>query len=116
MLRPTKLSLEQRIVGGLHYRNDNLIPTIDTSVKHNGFNTLKAVTAVSGNNNSGNDVEWFALGISEKTSNNLHTLATNYIVFFMLKASVSTDFVVRWGYDAYDTDTTRTLSTDWQKI
>lgn len=100
---------------GLHYRNDNLIPTIDTSVKHNGFNTLKAVTTVDGDKSPGNDVEWFALGISEKTSNNLHTLATNYTLSFYAKASVSTDFVVRWGYDAYDTDTTRTLSTDWQK-
>lgn len=100
---------------GLHYRNSNLIPTIDTSVKHNGFNTLKAVTTVDGDKNSGNDLEWNAKGISEKTSNNLHTLATNYTLSFYAKASVSTDFVVRWGYDAYDTDTTRTLTTDWQK-
>lgn len=100
---------------GLLYRNSNLIPTIDTSVKHNGFNTLKAVTTVDGDKNSGNDLEWYAKGISEKTSNNLHTLATNYTLSFYAKASVSTDFVVRWGYDAYDTDTTRTLTTDWQK-
>lgn len=100
---------------GLHYKNSNLIPTIDTSVKHNGFNTLKAVTTVDGDKNSGNDLEWNAKGISEKTSNNLHTLATNYTLSFYAKASVSTDFVVRWGYDAYDTDTTRTLTTDWQK-
>lgn len=100
---------------GLHYINSNLIPTIDTSVKHNGFNTLKAVTTVDGDKNSGNDLEWNAKGISEKTSNNLHTLATNYTLSFYAKASVSTDFVVRWGYDAYDTDTTRTLTTDWQK-
>ena len=100
---------------GLHYRDSNLIPTIDTSVKHNGFNTLKAVTTVDGDKNPGNDLEWNAKGISEKTSNNLHTLATNYTLSFYAKASVSTDFVVRWGYDAYDTDTTRTLTTDWQK-
>lgn len=100
---------------GLLYRNSNLIPTIDTSVKHNGFNTLKAVATVDGDKNSGNDLEWYAKGISEKTSNNLHTLATNYTLSFYAKASVSTDFVVRWGYDAYDTDTTRTLTTDWQK-
>ena len=100
---------------GLHYRNSNLIPTIDTSVKHNGFNTLKAVTTVDGDKSSGNDLEWYAKGISEKTSNNLHTLATNYTLSFYAKASISTDFVVRWGYDAYNTDTTRTLTTDWQK-
>ena len=100
---------------GLHYRNSNLIPTIDTSTKHNGFNTLKTVSAANGDKNSSNDLEWFAWGISEKTSNNLHTLATNYTLSFYAKASVSTDFVVRWGYDAYDTDTTRTLTTDWQK-
>ena len=100
---------------GLHYRNSNLIPTIDTSTKHNGFNTLKTVSAANGDKNSSNDLEWFAWGISEKTSNNLHTLATNYTLSFYAKASVSTDFVVRWGYDAYDADTTRTLTTDWQK-
>lgn len=100
---------------GLLYRNSNLIPTIDTSVKHNGFNTLKAVTTVDGDKNSGNDLEWYAKGISEKTSNNLHTLATNYTLSFYAKASVSTDFIVRWGYDAYGTDTTRTLTTNWEK-
>ena len=59
---------------------------------------------MDGDKNSGNDLEWNAKGISEKTSNNLHTLATNYTLSFYAKASVSTDFVVRWGYDAYDTD------------
>lgn len=100
---------------GLHYRNSNLIPTIDTSVKHNGFNTLKAVTTVDGDKNSGNDLEWYANGISERTSNNLHTLTTNYTLSFYAKASVTTDFLVRWGYDMYGSDTTRTLTTDWQK-
>lgn len=100
---------------GLHYRNSNLIPTIDTSVKHNGFNTLKTVTTVDGDKNSGNDLEWYAKGISERTSNNLHTLTTNYTLSFYAKASVTTDFLVRWGYDMYGSDTTRTLTTDWQK-
>lgn len=100
---------------GLHTRGTNLVASIDTSTKHNGFNTLKTVSAANGDKNSGNDLEWFAWGISERTSNNLHSKNQNYTLSFYAKASVTTDFIVRWGYDAYGADTTRTLTTNWQK-
>lgn len=100
---------------GLHTRGTNLVASIDTSTKHNGFNTLKTVSAANGDKNSGNDLEWFAWGISERTSDNLHSKNQNYTLSFYAKASVTTDFIVRWGYDAYGADTTRTLTTNWQK-
>jgi hypothetical protein len=100
---------------GLHTRGTNLVASIDTSTKHNGFNTLKTVSAANGNKNSSNDLEWFAWGISERTSDNLHSKNQNYTLSFYAKASVTTDFIVRWGYDAYGADTTRTLTTNWQK-
>lgn len=100
---------------GLHTRGTNLVASIDTSTKHNGFNTLKTVSAANVNKNSSNDLEWFAWGISERTSNNLHSKNQNYTLSFYAKASVTTDFIVRWGYDAYGADTTRTLTTNWQK-
>jgi hypothetical protein len=100
---------------GLHTRGTNLVALIDTSTKHNGFNTLKTVSAANGDKNSSNDLEWFAWGISERTSDNLHSKNQNYTLSFYAKASVTTDFIVRWGYDAYGADTTRTLTTNWQK-
>lgn len=100
---------------GLHTRGTNLVASIDTSTKHNGFNTLKTVSAANGNKNSSNDLEWFAWGISERTSDNLHSKNQNYTLSFYAKASVTTDFIVRWEYDAYGADTTRTLTTNWQK-
>ena len=100
---------------GLHTRGTNLVASIDTSTKHNGFNTLKTVSAANGDKNSSNDLEWFAWGISERTSDNLHSKNQNYTLSFYAKASVTTDFIVRWGYDAYGADTTRTLTTNWQK-
>lgn len=100
---------------GLHTRGTNLVASIDTSTKHNGFNTLKTVSAANGNKNSSNDLEWFAWGISERTSDNLHSKNQNYTLSFYAKASVTTDFIVRWGHDAYGADTTRTLTTNWQK-
>ena len=100
---------------GLHTRGTNLVASIDTSTKHNGFNTLKTVSAANGDKNSSNDLEWFAWGISERTSDNLHFKNQNYTLSFYAKASVTTDFIVRWGYDAYGADTTRTLTTNWQK-
>lgn len=99
----------------LHTRGTNLVASIDTSTKHNGFNTLKTVSAANGDKNSSNDLEWFALGISERTSDNFHSKNQNYTLSFYAKASVTTDFIVRWGYDAYGADTTRTLTTNWQK-
>ena len=100
---------------GLHTRGTNLVASIDTSTKHNGFNTLKTVSAANGDKNSSNALEWFAWGISERTSDNLHSKNQNYTLSFYAKASVTTDFIVRWGYDAYGADTTRTLTTNWQK-
>lgn len=100
---------------GLHTRGTNLVASIDTSTKHNGFNTLKTVSVANGDKNSSNDLEWFAWGISERTSDNLHSKNQNYTLSFYAKASVTTDFIVRWGYDAYGADTTRTLTTNWQK-
>ena len=100
---------------GLHYRGTNLVSTIDTSVTHNGFNTLKAVSSANGDKNLSNDLEWFARGISEKTSDDYHSKSQNYTLSFYAKASVATDFIVRWGYDSYGTDTTKTLTTDWQR-
>lgn len=100
---------------GLHTRGTNLVASIDTSTKHNGFNTLKTVSAANGDKNSSNDLEWFAWGISERTSDNLHSKNQNYTLSFYAKASVTTDFIVRWGYDAYGAHTTRTLTTNWQK-
>lgn len=100
---------------GLHTRGTNLVASIDTSTKHDGFNTLKTVSAANGDKNSSNDLEWFAWGISERTSDNLHSKNQNYTLSFYAKASVTTDFIVRWGYDAYGADTTRTLTTNWQK-
>ena len=100
---------------GLHTRGTNLVASIDTSTKHNGFNTLKTVSAANGDKNSSNDLEWFAWGISERTSDNLHSKNQNYTLSFYAKASVTTDFIVRLGYDAYGADTTRTLTTNWQK-
>lgn len=100
---------------GLHTRGTNLVASIDTSTKHNGFNTLKTVSAANGDKNSSNDLEWFAWGISERTSDNLHSKNQNYTLSFYAKASVTTDFIVRWGYDAYGADTTRTITTNWQK-
>lgn len=100
---------------GLHSRGTNLVASIDTSTKHNGFNTLKAVSTANGDKNSSNDLEWFAWGISERISDNFHTKNQNYTLSFYAKASVATDFIVRWGYDAYGTNTTRTLSTDWKR-
>lgn len=100
---------------GLHTRGTNLVASIDTSTKHNGFNTLKTVSAANGDKNSSNDLEWFAWGISERTSDNLHSKNQNYTLSFYAKASVTTDFIVRWGYDAYGADTTRALTTNWQK-
>ena len=99
----------------LHTRGTNLVASIDTSTKHNGFNTLKTVSAANGDKNSSNDLEWFAWSISERTSDNFHSKNQNYTLSFYAKASVTTDFIVRWGYDAYGEDTTRTLTTNWQK-
>lgn len=99
---------------GLHYRGTDPVATIDTSVTHNGFNTLKVVSAADNDKNSGGDIEWYARGVSEK-SNDLFTQTGNYTLSFYAKASVATDFIARWGYDAYGADTTRTLTTDWKR-
>lgn len=99
---------------GLHYRGTDPVATIDTSVTHNGFNTLKVVSVANNDKNSGGDIEWYVRGISEK-SNDLFTQTGNYTLSFYAKTSVATDFIVRWGYDAYGTDTTRTLTTDWKR-
>ena len=99
---------------GLHYRGTDPVASIDTSVTHNGFNTLKVVSAANNDKNSGGDIEWYARGVSEK-SNDLFTQTGNYTLSFYAKASVATDFIVRWGFDAYGTDTTRTLTTDWKR-
>lgn len=99
---------------GLHYRGTDPVATIDTSVTHNGFNTLKVVSAADNDKNSGGDIEWYARGVSEK-SNDLFTQTGNYTLSFYAKTSVATDFIVRWGYDAYGADTTRTLTTDWKR-
>lgn len=99
---------------GLHYRGTDPVATIDTSVTHNGFNTLKVVSVANNDKNSGGDIEWYVRGISEK-SNDLFTQTGNYTLSFYAKTSVATDFIVRWGHDAYGTDTTRTLTTDWKR-
>lgn len=99
---------------GLHYRGTDPVATIDTSVTHNGFNTLKVVSAADNDKNSGGDIEWYARGVSEK-SNDLFTQTGNYTLSFYAKTSVATDFIARWGYDAYGADTTRTLTTDWKR-
>lgn len=102
---------------GLHVRNKNITATIDTSVTHNGFNTLKAISAADGETNGGNDLEWLVKGISEvnNTKDNLFLKEENYTLSFYAKASVATDFIVRWGYDIWGSDTTRSLATDWKR-
>lgn len=99
---------------GLHYRGTDPVATIDTSVIHNGLNTLKVVSVADNDQNSGGDIEWYARGVSEK-SNDLFTQTGNYTLSFYAKASVATDFIVRWGHDDYGADTTRTLTTDWKR-
>ena len=87
--------------------------TIDTSVKHNDFNTLKVVGTKAGEN-GGQDLIYRIKGLNLNEIKFTETGA-KYTLSFYAKASVDCNFSVRYAYDSYAKDTNAALGTDWKR-
>lgn len=98
---------------GLCLRGNTYTATIDTSVKHNDFNTLKVVGTKAGEN-GGQDLIYRIKGLNLNEIKFTETGA-KYTLSFYAKASVGCNFSVRYAYDSYAKDTNAALGTDWKR-
>ena len=98
---------------GFCLRGNTYTATIDTSVKHNDFNTLKVVGTKAGEN-GGQDLIYRIKGLNLNEIKFTETGA-KYTLSFYAKASVDCNFSVRYVYDSYAKDTNAALGTDWKR-
>lgn len=98
---------------GFCLRGNTYTATIDTSVKHNDFNTLKVVGTKAGEN-GGQDLIYRIKGLNLNEIKFTETGA-KYTLSFYAKASVDCNFSVRYAYDSYAKDTNAALGTDWKR-
>jgi hypothetical protein len=98
---------------GLILRGNTYTATIDTSVKHNNFNTLKVIGTKAGEN-SGQDLIYRIKGLNLDEIKFTET-GVKYTLSFYAKASIACNFSARYAYDSYAKDTNVALSTDWKR-
>lgn len=98
---------------GLVLRGNTYTATIDTSVKHNNFNTLKVI-GTKADENSGQDLIYRIKGL-DLNEVKFTTTGTKYTLSFYAKASTACNFSVRYAYDSYTKDTNAALGTDWKR-
>lgn len=98
---------------GLILRGSTYTATIDTSVKHNNFNTLKVIGTKAGEN-GGQDLIYRIKGLNlDKVY--FTEIDVKYTLSFYAKASIACNFSARYSYDSYAKDTNVALSTDWKR-
>ena len=98
---------------GLILRGSTYTATIDTSVKHNNFNTLKVIGTKAGEN-SGQDLVYQIKGLNLDEVK-FTEIDVKYTLSFYAKASIACNFSARYSYDSYAKDTNVALSTDWKR-
>lgn len=98
---------------GFILRGNTYTATIDTSVKHNNFNTLKVIGTKAGEN-SGQDLIYRIKGLNLDEIKFTET-GVKYTLSFYAKASIACNFSARYAYDSYAKDTNVALSTDWKR-
>ncbi|NSG72320.1 tail fiber domain-containing protein [Anaerostipes hadrus] len=98
---------------GLILRGSTYTATIDTSVKHNNFNTLKVIGTKAGDS-SGQDLIYRIKGLNLDEVKFTET-DVKYTLSFYAKASIACNFSARYAYDSYAKDTNVALSTDWKR-
>lgn len=98
---------------GLILRGNTYTATIDTSVKHNNFNTLKVIGTKAGEN-GGQDLIYRIKGLNLDAIKFTET-GVKYTLSFYAKASIACNFSARYAYDSYAKDTNVALSTDWKR-
>lgn len=98
---------------GLILRGNTYTATIDTSVKHNNFNTLKVIGTKAGEN-GGQDLIYRIKGLNLDEIKFTET-GVKYTLSFYAKASIACNFSARYAYDSYAKDTNVALSTDWKR-
>ena len=98
---------------GLILRGNTYTATIDTSVKHNNFNTLKVIGTKAGEN-GGQGLIYRIKGLNLDEIKFTET-GVKYTLSFYAKASIACNFSARYAYDSYAKDTNVALSTDWKR-
>lgn len=98
---------------GLILRGNTYTATIDTSVKHNNFNTLKVIGTKAGEN-GGQDLIYRIKGLNLDEIKFTET-GVKYTLSFYAKASIACNFSARYAYDSYAKDTNVALSADWKR-
>lgn len=98
---------------GLILRGSTYTATIDTSVKHNNFNTLKVIGTKAGDS-GGQDLVYRIKGLNLDEVKFTET-DVKYTLSFYAKASIACNFSARYSYDSYAKDTNVALSTDWKR-
>lgn len=98
---------------GLILRGNTYTATIDTSVKHNNFNTLKVIGTKAGEN-GGQDLIYRIKGLNLDEIKFTET-GVKYTLSFYAKASIACHFSARYAYDSYAKDTNVALSADWKR-
>ena len=98
---------------GLILRGSTYTATIDTSVKHNNFNTLKVIGTKAGDS-GGQDLIYQIKGLNLDEVKFTET-DVKYTLSFYAKASIACNFSARYAYDSYAKDTNVALSTDWKR-
>ena len=98
---------------GLILKGSTYTATIDTSVKHNNFNTLKVI-GTKGGENGGQDLIYRIKGLNLDEVKFTET-GVKYTLSFYAKASIACNFSARYAYDSYAKDTNVALSTDWKR-
>lgn len=98
---------------GLILRGNTYTATIDTSVKHNNFNTLKVIGTKAGEN-GGQDLIYRIKGLNLDEIKFTET-DVKYTLSFYAKASIACNFSARYAYDSYAKDTNVALSADWKR-
>lgn len=98
---------------GLILRGNTYTATIDTSVKHNNFNTLKVIGTKAGENGR-QDLIYRIKGLNLYEIKFTET-GVKYTLSFYAKASIACNFSARYAYDSYAKDTNVALSADWKR-
>lgn len=98
---------------GLILRGNTYTATIDTSVKHNNFNTLKVIGTKAGEN-GGQDLIYRIKGLNLDEIKFTET-GVKYTLSFYAKASIACHFSARYAYASYAKDTNVALSADWKR-
>lgn len=98
---------------GLILRGSTYTATIDTSVKHNNFNTLKVIGTKAGEN-GGQGLIYRIKGLNLDEVK-FTEIDVKYTLSFYAKASIACNFSARYSYDSYAKDTNVALSTDWKR-